>query len=63
MEEMVLVIAVLGVGYVLGVWTACVVFWPAQREYEEVATRSSTALSSILSPVPGDPPAQPPRRL
>jgi hypothetical protein len=60
---MVLVIAVLGVGYVLGVWTACVVFWPAQREYEEGATRSSTALSSILISGLGDPSAQPPRRL
>ncbi len=60
---MVVVIAVLGVGYVLGVWTACVVFAQPQREYEEGAARTPAALSSILIPIPSDPSPQPSRRL
>ena len=38
---MVLVVAVLGVGYVLGVWTACVVFGQPQRDYEDAAPATS----------------------
>ncbi|HUZ87348.1 MAG TPA: hypothetical protein VNF26_10390 [Candidatus Baltobacterales bacterium] len=47
MEEMVLVAAVLGVGYVLGVWTACVVFGQPQRDYEDGSTRTSAATSKV----------------
>jgi len=52
--EAVLVLAVLGIGYILGVWTACVVFGQPQREYEEAAPRTSAAASSVLVAAPSD---------
>ncbi|HUY74054.1 MAG TPA: hypothetical protein VMW11_06055 [Candidatus Dormibacteraeota bacterium] len=54
MEETVLVVVVLGVGYVLGVWTACAVFAQPQREYEDAAPTTSAAMSKVLVAIPGD---------
>lgn len=58
-----LVLAILGVGYILGVWTACIVFGQAQREYEEAAPRTSAARATLLIPLPIDSPRPRLRRL
>lgn len=44
MEILVWLVAILGVGYILGVWTACAVFGQPQRAYEDSTTKAPIGL-------------------
>jgi hypothetical protein len=53
MEVVSVVFALFTVGYVLGVWTACLVLRQPQREYEDgAAGRAELALSLLTDRVP-----------
>lgn len=61
MEETVLVIAVLGVGYVLGVWTALAVLRQPQREYED-GLKTAPVMVKVRAAISAGP-TRPSRRL
>jgi hypothetical protein len=49
MGPMSIVFAIFTIGYILGVWTACLVFRQPQREYED--GRHTTALGLAQVPI------------
>lgn len=54
MEETVLVIAVLSVGYVLGVWTALAILRQPQSEYED-GPKTVTVMAKVRAALPAAP--------
>jgi hypothetical protein len=43
-----LLFAIFTLGYIAGVWTACIAFRQPQREHEEAAASTASGLPSIL---------------
>jgi hypothetical protein len=47
MGPMSVVFAIFTIGYILGVWTACLVFRQPQREYEDGRHETALALAHV----------------